>query len=68
MTYKLKHFLFGWDYIVWKNSADGGIARVHVDKTGRVWYWRYKITRLIDYIDSPSQVHWLTCHPSKYMK
>jgi len=64
--YKLKHYLFGWDYIVWRNSCDGGIARVHKTKDGTVWYWRYKITHLIDRITDPKDVIWLTCHPKDY--
>lgn len=64
--YKLKKFLFGWDYINWSNSAASGIARVNVSPDGKVWYWRYCITNLIDEIRSPEQVTWLTCHPSKY--
>ena len=31
--YKIYKYLFGWDYIHWKNSADYGIARVFKTKT-----------------------------------
>ncbi len=65
MIYKLLNRIFGWDYVAWKNHADQGIARVHVDWTGRVYYWRYKSTRVTDDI-APENVRWLTCHPSKY--
>lgn len=64
---KLLNRLFGWDYIAWKNTADYGVARVQVDGNGRVFYWRYKITKVADLIIVDSQVLWLTCHPSKYM-
>jgi len=64
--YKLKNFLFGWDYIQWRNSCDQGIARVHAGPDGKIWYWRYRITSVIDTIKHPDQVIWLTCHPSKY--
>ena len=66
MLYRLKHKIFGWDYIAWKNSADQGIARVHKDHNSVVWYWRYRSTRLLDRIEKPEQVIWLTCPPSKY--
>lgn len=66
--WKLKNKLFGWDYVLWKNSADAGIARVIVFKDGTIGYWRYRITNVFDEINNPKEVHWLTCHPSKYFK
>jgi len=60
------NFLFGFDYIYWKNSADHGVARVHKNKDGVVWYWRYKITSLIDKIENEDDVIWLTCSKYKY--
>ena len=68
MLYKLLHHLFGWDYIYWQNSCDQGIARVHRSSCGKVFYYRYKCIRIIDVIDQPSEVIWLTCKPSKYLK
>lgn len=68
MIYKLLNRLFGWDYIQWRNSADYGIARVFVDGSGRVIYWRYSGTRCMDEITDYRQVYWLTCNPNKYMK
>ena len=65
--YKLLNKLFGYDYIQWSNTAGCGIARVFVDGTGRVSYFRYKITGLIDEIKTPEQVFWLTCSPAKYL-
>lgn len=59
--------LFGYDYIAWRNSADQGIARVHKDGNGRVWYWRYRVTGVWDVIHEADQVIWLTCAPSKYL-
>lgn len=64
--YRLLHWLFGWDYVQWRNSADQGIARVHTDGTGRVFYWRYRNIGLADTITHPTDVLWLTCSPSKY--
>ena len=58
--------LFGWDYVVWNNSADNGIARVRRDGMGRIWYWRYRMISVADFITDPSKVIWLTCSPTKY--
>jgi hypothetical protein len=68
MIWQALNVLFGWDYVAWRNSADRGIARVHVDGMGRVFYWRYKNTRLADFITEPERVIWLTCGPEKYMR
>jgi hypothetical protein len=64
--YKLYNKLFGWNYIAWKNSADQGVARVFVDGSGKICYFRYKNTKVIDEIYKPDQVIWLTCSPNKY--
>ena len=64
--WKLLNFYLGYDYVAWANSADSGIARVHVDGLGRVFYWRYKSTRVADIIAEPERVIWLTCSPNKY--
>ncbi len=64
--YRIKKLLFGWDYIQWRNTADEGIARVMKLPNGKVVYWRYKITRVMDEIKDPDKVFWLTCKPSKY--
>lgn len=66
MIYKVLNYFFGWDYIQWRNTADSGIARVHKDGLGRVFYWRYKTTKLVDVIEKKGSVIWLTCKPSKY--
>lgn len=66
--YRLLHWLFGWDYIQWRNTADQGIARVRVDGRGVVWYWRYRLICAADRITSADQVLWMTCSPDKYMK
>lgn len=65
--YRLMNFLFGWDYIAWKNSADSGVARVFNDASGRTFYWRYRNTSVLDQIKTAEQVAWLTCSPSKYL-
>ncbi len=65
--WKLLNKLFGWDYIAWTNSCDGGIARVYKNNAGNAWYYRYKTTNCIDKISTPNQVIWMTCEPSKYM-
>ena len=66
MMYKILNKLFGWDYIHWDNFADQGIARVRVSRDGTVYYWRYKNTRVLDYIDDNKRITWLTCKREKY--
>jgi len=68
MIYKLLNKLFGWDYISWSNFADQGVARVHTSACGKVYYWRYKNTKVADEITNKEQVIWLTCPPEKYLK
>jgi hypothetical protein len=58
--------LFGWDYIQWSNGCNNGVARVFREGSGKLVYWRYKITKVMDVIDRPTQVRWLTCSPKKY--
>jgi hypothetical protein len=65
--YKLWNKLFGWDYIQWSNTCDQGIARVFKERSGKVVYWRYRQTCVMDEIIRPSQVKWLTCRPQKYL-
>lgn len=67
MIWRLLHHLFGYDYIQWSNWGDRGVARVRVDGMGRVYYWRYTSTSVIDFITDPKAVVWLTCSPKKYM-
>ena len=64
--YKVLNWLFGWDYIQWKNFADTGISRVFIDGGGRVVYWRYRVIQVMDKIGDPKEVFWLTCKPEKY--
>ena len=68
MMWKLLNKLFDYDYIHWHNSADSGVARVHIAPDGNIFYWRYKCTKVLDRIVRPNQVTWLTCEPSKYFK
>lgn len=68
MMYRLLNKLFGWDYIWWQNSCDQGIARIHATPDGTVWYWQYRITKLMRTM--PYERHhvvWLTCKPEKYL-
>lgn len=69
MIWRLKHKLFGWDYVAWRNSAANGVARVYVSGEGKPYYWRYKFTKVLDPLDPPgplTRITWLTCPPSKY--
>ena len=66
--WKLLNKLFGFDYIAWRNSADNGIARVYKNEDGVIFYFRYKITQVVDIIGSEDQVIFLTCSKYKYFK
>ena len=66
--YKLWNLIFGWDYIIWSNSADQGIRRVRVLPDETIGYWRYRHIKVFDEINHPNQVKWLTCSPDKYFK
>lgn len=68
MIYKLFNWMFGWDYVLWRNSCDGGISRIRQDRSGVAWYWRYRSTKVVDIVTQPHQVLWLTCEPTKYFK
>ena len=65
--WKLMNLVFGFDYIQWRNCAGQGIARVRVDGMNRAWYFRHKNISVIDFIDDPKRVVWLTCAPEKYV-
>ena len=64
--YLLLHWLFGWDYISWRDHGYYGTARVQIDGMGRVWYWKYRSIAAPTIITDPSNVLWLTCEPQKY--
>ena len=67
--YILFNYLFGWDYVYWKNTCDSGISRVHVTADGTPYYYRYRATNIIDLADGTvSKILWLTCPRSKYYK
>jgi hypothetical protein len=67
MIWKLLHSWFGWDYVAWRNVCDQGVARVHVDKRGVVYFYNYTSTSVFTILTRADQVLWLTCHPSKYL-
>lgn len=64
--YKLLHWLFGWEYIHWHNTASEGISRVFALPDGKIAYWRYRNMPILDIIEKPNQVAWLTCSSKKY--
>lgn len=68
MLYKILNFIFGYDYIYWKDSASQGIARVRVLEDGTVYYWYSVVLRFFEEIETPDQVKWLTCSSNKYFK
>jgi hypothetical protein len=64
--YKLWNLIFGRDYIYWQYGTQRDISRVFKAPDGKVYYWDYSILDVITEIKNPSDVIWLTCHPSKY--
>jgi hypothetical protein len=66
--YKILNYLFGFDYIQWSNSYDEGIARVHKDCNGNLFYWRYKNIKVAGPINNASSFLWLTCSSDKYLQ
>lgn len=68
MIWRTLHWIFGWDYVMWQNIADHGVARVRVNPEGRIFYWRYRNIGVLDEIKDRNQVFWLTCKSDKYFK
>ena len=66
--WRLLHYLFGWDYIAWKEIGSEGISRVHHGHNGKPWYFRFTTLDVVDEIEDPNQVVWLTCSSDKYME
>lgn len=64
--HKFFHLLFGWDYIYWSNCTDQGVARIYKSPDGKIYYYRYKATGVLDIVEKPAQVLWLTCPASKF--
>ena len=66
--WKLNHWLFGWDYVYWENSATQGISRVYKAESGQIYFYQFKVINVIKKITHPDDVLWLTCSPSKYFE
>jgi hypothetical protein len=64
--YKLKNFLFGYDYVYCKSTLN--ISKVRTLPDGTVYFYDYPFIKSIQVIDNPNNVLWLTCLPSKYFK
>lgn len=64
--WRLWNKLFGWDYILWTNTATSDISRVHITPDSKVFYYLYSGFKYNEVIRNKSQVIWLTCLPSKY--
>lgn len=67
MMYKVLHFIFGWDYIVWRSLGSNGIARVHINQQGVPYFWKSKLNKDVEIIADPAHFLWLTCKPDKYI-
>lgn len=68
MLWRLWHWLFGWDYIVWTGPGFIAVSRVFNDGDGRTYYWVSRSACLTHEITAAKDVIWLTCKPSKYLK
>lgn len=68
MIYQILNYIFGWDYILWDDSIHEGVARVRINPSGVIYYWKYKSIKVMKTLSSPEQVFWLTCKPEKYFK
>lgn len=66
MLYRLKHYLFGWDYVAWRLSPGYGVARVRSNPAGHAFYKAGFLGPWVRIVD-PNHCIWLTCHPDKYM-
>jgi len=66
--YKILHWLFGWDYVLWVYTKTGqsNIVRVRQAVDGTLWYKSHLLFGWVEVIKTPKQVIWLTCCPSKY--
>lgn len=70
--YKLWNYLFGWDYILWRNTMYGGISRIRELPNGDFYFLTYGDPTLLNNITTGignGEViqEWLTCCKSKYI-
>jgi len=68
--WKILNNLFGWDYIVWENSCDGGVARIRVSADGNPYFWQYGKYAIPLFNPKKGYLQitcWLTCSPEKYI-
>ena len=66
MLYKILNYLFGWDYIYFKNCAAQGVKKIHTDAYGNPYYIWAVNSRV--HITHKKQVMWLTCEAEKYLE
>ena len=70
--YKIWNYLFGWDYILWKNCLYSGVSRLRILPNGDAYFLTYGNTRLLNNITTGKGngevvAEWLTCDKSKYI-
>ena len=70
--YKLWNYLFGWDYILWKNCLYSGVSRLRILPNGDVYFLTYGNIELLNNITTGKGngeviTEWLTCDKSKYI-
>lgn len=70
--YRFWHYLFGWDYILWKNCLYTGISRLRKLPNGDIYFLTYGSPKLLNNITTGNGngeivAEWLTCDPAKYV-
>jgi hypothetical protein len=70
--YKIWNYLFGWDYILWKNCLYSGVSRLRLLPNGDAYFLTYGDTVLLNNITTGKGngevvTEWLTCDKSKYI-
>ena len=70
--YKLWNYLFGWDYILWKNTLYSGISRIRKLPNGDIYFLTYGNPTLLNNITTGKGngevvTERLTCDKRKYI-
>ena len=70
--YKIWNYLFGWDYILWKNCLYTGVSRLKRLPNGDIYFLTYGDNRYLNNISTGKGngeyvTEWLTCLEDKYI-
>ena len=63
-NWRLKNYLFGWDYVSYQFGSSSYQSRVRKIPNGDVYYKHANIKTIIN---PNTKLIWLTCLPEKYM-